>query len=185
MVPIETHTKHYILRVENEAKAKNVLDLYLRNRMVFEKYEPTRPSNFYTIDYHTAMLCRERKSYDLGLFVRYYIYSPTNMSRIIGSINFNIYRNEAGDYVEVGYKIDSLYQNQGIAYEVLNHLIPMVSQHYHIYRFDARIHPENYPSIRLAVKLGFTPMHLEPKSANILGQDVDIVRYSLTTSQTQ
>jgi len=75
--------------------------------------------------------------------------------------------------------VDSLYQNQGIAYEVLDHLIPLVASHYNINRFDARIHPENYPSIRLATKLGFRPLHLEPKSANILGVDVDIVRYSL------
>lgn len=185
MGPLETRTKHYILRVENEAKAKNVLDLYLRNRMAFEKYEPTRPANFYTIDYHSSMLSRERRTYDMGLFVRYYIYSPANMSRIIGAVNFNIYHNTSEDYVEVGYKIDSLYQNQGIAHEVLSHLIPLVSRYYNIYRFDARIHPENYPSIRLATKLGFEPLFLEPKSANILGQNVDIVRYCLRTSHTQ
>lgn len=185
MGPIETSTKHYILKVENEAKAKNVLDLYLRNRMPFEKFEPTRPSNFYTLDYHMAMLSRERKAYELGSFVRYYIYSPANLSRIIGAVNFNIYRNGTDDYVEIGYKIDSLYQNQGIAYEVLCHLIPLVQKHYRINRFDARIHPENYPSIRLATKLGFQPLFLEPKSTNILGRDVDIVRYSLRISQTQ
>lgn len=185
MGPLETNTKHYILKVLNEAKAKNVLDLYLRNRMPFEKFEPTRPSNFYTVDYHYAMLSRERKAYESGSFVRYYIYSPANLSRIIGAVNFNIYRNEKNDYVEVGYKIDSLYQNQGIAYEVLSHLIPLVSFHYNISRFDARIHPENYPSIRLATKLGFEPLYLEPKSANILGENVDIVRYCLITSNTQ
>lgn len=185
MGPLETHTKHYILKVENESKAKNVLDLYLRNRIPFEKYEPTRPSNFYTIDYHTSMLIRERRAYDMNSFVRYYIYSPANLSRIIGAVNFNIYRNESEDFVEIGYKVDSLYQNQGIAYEVLSHLIPLVEEHYNIHRFDARIHPENYPSIRLAVKLGFNPLYLEPKSANILGKDVDIVRYCLRTSHTQ
>lgn len=185
MGPLETTTKHYILKVEDESKAKNVLDLYLRNRMAFEKYEPTRPYNFYTKDYHSAMLRRERLAYEAGSFLRYYIYSPANMSRIIGAINFNFYDNLANSYVEVGYKIDSLYQNQGIAYEVLNHLIPMVSREYNVNTFHARIHPENYPSIRLATKLGFQVGRLEPKSANILGEDVDIVRYCLVTSQTQ
>lgn len=184
MGPLETKTKHYILRVLDETKAKNVLDLYLRNRMPFEKFEPTRQANFYTIDYHYAMLRRERKAYEAGSFVRYYIFSPANSDRIIGAVNFNIYRNSNGDYIEVGYKVDSLYQNQGIAYEVLTHLLPLVSSHYSINHFDARIHPENYPSIRLATKLGFKPLHLEPKSANILGRTVDIVRYGFT-SQTQ
>lgn len=185
MGPLEITTKHYILRVENEFKAGNVLDLYLRNRMAFEKYEPTRPSNFYTKDYHIAMLRRESLAYQSGSFLRYYIYSPANMSRIIGSINFNFYIREAYSHAEVGYKIDSLYQNQGIAYEALSHLIPIVSKEYNVNIFHARIHPENYPSIRLATKLGFQVGRLEPKSANILGEDVDIVRYCLVTSQTQ
>ncbi len=185
MGPLETHTKHYILRVEDESKAKNVLNLYLRNRMPFEKFEPTRPANFYTADYHKAMLRRERNAYELGSFIRYYIYSPTNLNRVIGAVNFNIYRTINGNYIEVGYKVDSLYQNQGIAYEVLCHLIPLVASNYRINRFDARIHPENYPSIRLATKLGFEPLYLEPKSANILGEIVDIVRYSLVISNTQ
>lgn len=185
MGPIETYTKHYILRVENETKAKNVLDLYLRNRMAFEKYEPTRPLNFYTIDYHISMLARERRAYESGSFLRYYIYSPANLSRVIGAVNFNFYQGSPEAYVEIGYKIDSLYQNQGIAFEVISHLIPLVSRAYKVRIFHARIHPENYPSIRLATKLGFQVLSLEPKSANILGQDVDIVRYYLATSQTQ
>lgn len=185
MGPLETKTKHYILKVENETKAKNVLDLYLRNKLAFEKFEPTRPINFYTIDYHTAMLSRERKAYLDGSFVRYYIYSPSNPNRIIGAVNFNFYFKLNMSYSEIGYKVDSLYQNQGIAYEVLSHLIPLISRAYGINVFHARIHPENYSSIRLATKLGFQVGRVEPKSANIMGKDEDIVRYCLITSQTQ
>lgn len=185
MGPLELTTKHYILRVIDETEAKHVLDLYLRNRLSFESYEPTRPANFYTIDYHQSMLRRERNAYEQGCFLRYHIYSTSNRKRIIGAINFNIYKNAPESYVEVGYKVDSLYQNQGVATEVLTALLPLVSECYDIHRFDARIHPENYSSIRLATKLGFQPLRLEPKSANILGQNVDIVRYCLKTSQTQ
>ncbi len=185
MGPLETSTKHYILKVENETKAKNVLDLYLRNRDAFEKFEPTRPMNFYTIDYHTALLSRERKAYQDGTFIRYYIYSPSNTNRIIGAVNFNLYFRASISYAEIGYKVDSLYQNQGVAYEVLSHLIPLISRAYDIHAFHARIHPENYSSIRLATKLGFQVGRMEPKSANILGKDEDIVRYCLITSQTQ
>ena len=185
MGPLSLTTQHYILKVENETKAKNVLDMYLRNRMSFESFEPTRPANFYTIDYQSAMLRREYMAYELDSFLRYYIYSPANSQRIIGAVNFNMYKNAPEHYAEIGYKVDSLYQNQGVATEVLSTLIPLVEEYYHIHRFDARIHPENYASIRLATKLNFNPLHLEPKSANILGQDVDIVRYCLKTSQTQ
>ena len=42
MGPLIKYTNRLILRVENESKAKQVLDLYLRNRLPFEQYEPTR-----------------------------------------------------------------------------------------------------------------------------------------------
>lgn len=46
MGPLIKYTNRLILRVENESKAKQVLDLYLRNRLPFEQYEPTRPASF-------------------------------------------------------------------------------------------------------------------------------------------
>ena len=56
MGPLIKYTNRLILRVENESKAKQVLDLYLRNRLPFEQYEPTRPASFYTQDYHWSCL---------------------------------------------------------------------------------------------------------------------------------
>ena len=38
MGPLIKYTNRLILRVENESKAKQVLDLYLRNRLPFEQY---------------------------------------------------------------------------------------------------------------------------------------------------
>ena len=63
MGPMVKTTKHLVLRVENENKANEVLALYDRNRASFERFEPTRPAGFYTIDYHAAMLRREYKAY--------------------------------------------------------------------------------------------------------------------------
>ncbi len=185
MVPTVKYTTHYILKIENIDKAKNVLDLYLRNRLAFEQYEPTRPSDFYSIDYHHAMLNREYHMYLLGNFVRYYIYSPTSSTRIIGAINFNFFRNGNQAYAEIGYKVDTLYQNQGVAYETVSAAIATISEHYGIQRFDARIHPNNTPSIKLATKLGFLPVRLEPQSANIMGKYEDLIRYSLNISHIQ
>lgn len=185
MVPTTKYTKHYILKIEDLSKAKNVLDLYLRNRQTFEQFEPTRPSNFYTKKYHEAMLDREYRMYLMGNFVRYYIYSPANATRIIGAINFNFFNTGNEAYAEVGYKVDSLYQNQGVAYETVSAAIEAVSQHYGVKCFHARIHPANYPSIRLATKLGFQPVRVEPQSANIMGKYEDLIRYCLDISQIQ
>ena len=77
MGPLIKYTNRLILRVENESKAKQVLDLYLRNRLPFEQYEPTRPASFYTQDYHWSSLHREYIAYTMGTFLRYYIYLKT------------------------------------------------------------------------------------------------------------
>ena len=99
----------------------------------------------------------------MGTFLRYYIYLKDRPDKIIGAINFNIFRTSREPYAEIGYKIDALY--------VLEH-------DYQIHRVDARIHPENIASITLATKLGFRPLQFEPQSANILGHYVDLMRYT-------
>lgn len=185
MGPLTLTSDNLILKVENESSAKNVLDLYLRNRIVFERFEPTRPSNFYTIDYHATMLRREYNSYLNDNFIRYYIYKSNYPKRIIGSINFNIMRNQNDAYAEIGYKIDALYQNRGIAHEACLMAIDALKKYYNVYKIDARIHPDNAASIKLAGKLGFIPVKYEPKSANVMGEYVDLIRYSMHISNTQ
>ena len=175
MGPLIKYTNRLILRVENESKAKQVLDLYLRNRLPFEQYEPTRPASFYTQDYHWSSLHREYIAYTMGTFLRYYIYLKDRPDKIIGAINFNIFRTSREPYAEIGYKIDALYQNRGIAYEACEAALYVLEHDYQIHRVDARIHPENIASITLATKLGFRPLQFEPQSANILGHYVDAV----------
>ena len=178
MGPLIKYTNRLILRVENESKAKQVLDLYLRNRLPFEQYEPTRPASFYTQDYHWSSLHREYIAYTMGTFLRYYIYLKDRPDKIIGAINFNIFRTSREPYAEIGYKIDALYQNRGFAYEACEVALYVLEHDYQIHRVDARIHPENIASITLATKLGFRPLQFEPQSANILGHYVDLMRYT-------
>lgn len=175
-------TNRLTLMVENTDHADRILSLYQRNKFQFEQYEPTRPDNFYTLEYHRTMLEREERAYHDGIFVRYYIYKNTNKNMIIGSVNFNFI---SSNCAEIGYKIDHFFQNQGIAYEACAAAINEVFRHYYINKIDARIHPNNTPSIKLATKLGFYPIRLERKSANILGKDEDLIRYSLVTSRIQ
>ena len=61
----------------------------------------------------------------------------------------------------------------------------VIKKHYGINRVDARIHPDNGASKRLAEKIGFMPIRLEPKCANILGKYEDLIRYSVNISDIQ
>ncbi len=185
MGPYIKYSKNLILRVENESKAEEVLNLYKRNKNIFDLFEPTRPTDFYTVGYHYTMLHREYHAFLSGNFIRYYVYKANNLSRIIGSINFNLFLNQPIPYAEIGYKIDQLYHNQGFCYEACMCCLQVLKNDYGINRVDARIHPENYASIAVATKLGFKPIAIEPQSANVMGKYVDLVRYSLIISDIQ
>ena len=185
MGPMIKFTDNLMLKVENEEKARAVLNLYLRNKECFEEFEPTRPSDFYTEEYHRTSLRREYKAYSLGTFLRYYIYLFPNENNIIGAINFNFYNDSNVPYAEVGYKVDYKYQNMGIAYSACLAGFRVMKDDYGITKIYARIHPDNTPSRHLAEKLGFIPVSYEPKSANVNGRYVDLIRYSLDTSEIQ
>ena len=185
MGPTTLRTENLILRVENEFKAKEVLDLYTRNKISFDMYVPTRPRNFYTIDYHRAHLRGEYNNYLRGIFLRYYIYTNYRPDRIIGSVNFNIKEDNFGIYAELGYKIDLLYQNRGYACEAVKAGIKVIKDIYNINRLVAHIAPGNKPSLRLAEKLGFEKIDSATLCANIMSQNVYLDSYALNTSDIQ
>ena len=178
MAPELMETERLLLRVEHEDAAARVLDLYLRNRDEFEAYEPTRPEGFYTEDFHRQVLRREYNMYLSEQFLRYHLYFKEQPEYCVGSLNFNI-RNDGNIFCEIGYKIEHTLWNQGVATEAVVAGIEIMQDYYPITRVDARILGTNKKSRHLVKKLGFVFMCEEPQSANILGKDVDITRYTL------
>lgn len=185
MSPERIKTSRLLLCVEQPSAAPLVLAMYVRNRLCFERFEPSRPKDFYTLEYHQKSLQREYMAYKAGHFLRYYLYDLLNPDQIIGSVNFNFYSSASINYCEIGYKLDVHYQNKGLAAEACREAMRSVQREYGIYRFDARIHPMNLASVRLAQKLGLLPYRFEPKSAAVDGKIVDIMRYSVITSTIQ
>ncbi len=181
LAPEITHTKRLTLQVLTEEKKEDVLALYNRNRRSFEAFEPTRPQDFYTPEFHRSMLAREYSMYQRGQFLRYYIFPADETEPVIGAVNF-YFHNDGEPYAEIGYKVDHNYTGQGIAYEACAAAIDVLTSCYIFRRIDARIHPDNIPSLHVAGKLGFSEVAFEPKSANILGKDVDLFRYRLRLS---
>lgn len=178
MGPTGIYTNHLLLRIEDDSKAKDVCDFYIKNMHCFERFEPTRPEQFYTPAYHSYALMHEYRAYLNGNFVRYYIYKKDNPNEIIGALNLNLYFNNTEAYAEVGYKIDVDHQGNGYAKEACLAGFDMLAKHYNIHRVDARVHPDNAASVCIVKALGFNYNCFEPKSVNIMGQDTDIIRYT-------
>ncbi|MBR4515502.1 MAG: GNAT family N-acetyltransferase [Lachnospiraceae bacterium] len=177
MAPYITYTDRLILAIELPEIADKVLEFYIKNASTFERYEPTRPEDFYTLEYHQQAMEGELSLYDMGSFVRYYIYTKDDPDIIVGALNFNVKFDTDTSFVEIGYKIDSDYRNLGIATEAVREGLRIMHDYYNINRFDMRILPNNYPSKKVAKKLGFEPVEFEPQSANVLGEQVDVMRF--------
>lgn len=174
-------TSRLFLKILNDKPehARQVLDFYNRNRPVFEKYEPTRPDNFYTENYHKTLLHCEQQLFLKSKSIRYWIVEKTNPDLIIGTVSFhNIIRWEF-QRCSIGYKMDRAYWHQGIAKEAISFLLNRIFEELHLHRIDAYVMPENLNSIYLLESLGFQREGLCRQTAKIQGRWTDHLLYAI------
>lgn len=172
-------TKRLYLQVENESIAKKVLQFYIENRDYFDPFEPTRPDTFYTLDYQAASLQCEHSETIKGKSLRYYIYPKAAPDILIGTINFFRMRPLPFSCATLGYKFHHDYWGNGYATEACQAAIGIIFSDYHIHRIEARVSPDNLPSIHVLERLGFSYEGLEYKSVQVQGVFQDHLRYSL------
>ncbi|MCI5920000.1 MAG: GNAT family N-acetyltransferase [Roseburia sp.] len=172
-------TERLVLRILNTNEAKKVLDFQLRDRELFEKYEPDRPDSFYTIRHQEALLkCEYKLALSLST-VRFYVFLKEDPTTIIGTVCFhNILRNVYA-CTEVGYKFSSAYQHHGYAREALEKGISIMFTDLGLHRINARVALDNTPSIHLLESLSFRYEGIECDSIFLHGEWVDHMRYGL------
>lgn len=176
-------TDRLLLQVEDSSKAEQILAFYARNRSCFEPFEPTRPDNFYTLAYQKAAVQYEYSEIIKGKTLRYYIYLKASPDAIIGSLNFSRIEHDPFSRASLGYKIDGDHQGQGFAAEACRAAIPVMFSNYKIHRIEARVSPDNLPSIKLLERLNFRFEGLEYQSIEVMGKYRDHFRYSLIEDQ--
>lgn len=172
-------TARLILKVEDSTKAADILDFYDRNQILFDNFEPTRPANFYTLAYQTAVINYEYNQTITGKMLRYYVYLKDAPETIIGSVNFSRLEHGPFSRAAIGYKFDSSYHGQGYALEACEAAIKILFSNYKIHRIEARVATDNLPSIRLLEKLQFRFEGIEYQSVEVNGTFRDHYRYSL------
>ncbi len=179
----QVETNNLILKVENIDKAHDVLDFYNNNSDLFDRYEPTRPNNFYTEAFHKASLRAEYNDILNKRFLRYYIYLKSNPNKIIGAINFSNIKYEPFMSASIGYKLDKEYHKKGYAYEACVASIGMIFNEYGLRRIEAKVLPTNIPSIKLLKRLHFVYEGVEYSSVSIRGICEDLYRFSLINTR--
>ena len=172
-------TDRLILKVLRPEAAKKVLCFYLDNKELFEKYEASRPDNFYTVKYQTSvLLCEYNLTVQLSA-VRFYVFLKDDPDRIIGTICFRDITRSIYDSCEVGYKFDERFWHHGSATEALIEGIDIMFGDLGLHRITACVMPGNTPSIRLLESLYFKCEGLLRQNARIQGEWADHYLYSL------
>ncbi len=160
------------------AYAQLVCNFYEENAAYFDEYEMTRPKNFYTVPFHTAMLDWEWKEMQAFHCLRYFLFCKENPSFILGTVNISNIRMGCLKKGTIGYKIDHRYWNQGYAKEACKAVLNIAFREYGLHRIEAEIIPSNETSLHVIRSLGFTYEGLEHEAAEVNGKWQNLCLYA-------
>lgn len=180
----EYTTDRLILRLPSTDFLRDLLEFQLRNRDTFEKYEATRPVNFYTLHYQQAVLKCELKLALKQQSIRFYVFSKHDPSHMIGTVCLHNIMPIPYSCTEIGYKFDAAFWHQGYAAEALCEVCAIAFGELDLHRVFARVMPENTSSIHLLERLHFIEEGIEQKSLLIQGKWTDHIRYALIRPDT-
>lgn len=172
-------TQRLILKVETEEKAADVLAFYQRNKNFFTPFEPTVSNGFYTEAYQQKFLSYEMQDILNGTSLRYFIYLKNDPNTIIGSVNLCNILHGAFSKATLGYKLDYAATGNGYATEAVLKLLQIAAVDLKLHRIEARVVPENLPSIQLLNRLHFQYEGVEYQSILVNNTWRDLQRYSL------
>ena len=171
-------TDRLILKILTPECAPLVNKFYQDNRQFLEPFEPNRPHNFYTNDFHYSNLRCEYDAFMRLAYFRYWMFCKEDSDIPIGSVCFSNILLGAFKKCMIGYKIGESSCHYGYMQEALTVLIPIVLKEIGLHRIEAYVQPDNIPSIRLLSKLGFIEEGYLQKYAEIHGQWTDHLIFS-------
>jgi len=171
-------TNRLILRILTPECAPLVNKFYLDNKQFLEPFEPNRPGNFYTNDFHYSNLRCEYEAFLRLSYFRYWMFRKEDSDFPIGCICFSNILQGAFRKCMVGYKLGEYSCHKGYMLEALTALIPPIMKELSLHRIEAYVQPDNAPSIRLLSRLGFKEEGYLQKYAEIHGHWTDHLIYS-------
>ena len=176
---MEYETERLILKILTPDYAKDVYKFLDKNRELFEKYEPSLPNNYYTIDQQNIILNCELKLAFQSKSIRYYVFLKENPKQIIGTVCLHNISSSAYSSCEIGYKFDSDYHHKGYAREAVAMGVSIAFAALNLHRVYARVMPQNTASIKLLKTLLFEEEGLERECIKIKNKWEDHLRFSL------
>ena len=177
---LQYETQRLILKIIGPDYARDVLQFYLDDKELFERYEANRSPNFYTEEHQHTILQVE---YGLTLKmqqIRFYVFLKDKPSQLIGTVC--LYQvSRIYSHAELGYKFSSKFHHKGYASEAVEKLIDIAFMELNLHRLTAHVQETNHPSIRLLENLGFKKEGICRDYLYLHGAWRNHIQYSLIT----
>ena len=157
--------------------ARQLAQLYSRNREFLAPLEPLRPDAFYTFEgqrRHIAQLTDRRTAGTA------YPFLITVSGKPVGAINLSNVVRGAFQSANVGYWVAEQHNGQGVCTRALGLLCERAFGEIGLHRIEAGTLPDNYASQRVIEKNGFVRIGLAPRYLQIAGVWSDHILFQKT-----
>ncbi|MCI9176087.1 MAG: GNAT family N-acetyltransferase [Lachnospiraceae bacterium] len=176
-------TERLELKILDDTASDKVLQFYLDNREMIEKYETDRPSQFYTEKFQKMLLQGE---YNLAVkqkSLRFWVLEQGRPEQVVGTVSFHNIKHGFYQCCELGYKFDQRFWGRGYALESISRGIQVVFEELKMHRIEACVLPGNMPSRKLLLKLGFEFEGIKKQSVMLHGKWMDHELYALLSEE--
>lgn len=173
---IELEGKNIVLRNLTPANAKELLDYYIKNKKHLEAFEPTRDSDFYTLDNQRNILNESYRQFfngtniELGIFKDEILIGKMKLSNIV----YGVFKSGI-----LGYSIDKDEQGKGYMKEAVKLFLDYAFNECELHRIEASALLDNERSKGVLSSCGFELLGINKKYLLINGKWRDHGTYYL------
>lgn len=176
-------TERLELKIVTDEAASQVLQFYLDNQEIFERYEVDRMHNFYTEKFQKTLLQCEYNLAVKQTAIRFWVYEKGKVDRIIGTVSIHDIKRGYQQSCELGYKFDQRFWGRGYARESVVKCLQVVFEELKLHRVEAYIVRENEASRKLLKRIGFELEGVKRQSVRLHGIWQDHELYALLAEE--
>jgi ribosomal-protein-alanine N-acetyltransferase len=168
------------LRLPAKEDAEAFLDLVVRNRDHFRPYEPRRPSSYFTLGGQREQIAAAQRQAETGERFEFGIFERHGGGKLVGRISLGGISRGALQNAYLGYGIDIEHGGRGYATQAVRLAVRVAFDDLGLHRVQAAVVPENRPSARVLLKVGFREEGLARRYLFLDGQWKDHRMFALT-----
>jgi [ribosomal protein S5]-alanine N-acetyltransferase len=173
-------TPRLTVRPATAADVPDVVAYFRDNQAFLEQWEPARPEGFYTEQFWSEQVARNREHAEQDRALRMFIFPNDAPEEVIGTVNLTEFVRGAFHACYLGYGLSAAREGQGYMREALRVAIPHAFGPLRMHRIMANYLPHNRRSAGVLKALGFQVEGYARDYLRINGRWEDHVLTSLT-----